>query len=83
MSYLQINEVNSHAKCLCHCFNSDTLVRFQELRIDNSPDLSHVITEVWMQISVQLNMLRDASCKSLTNKSINHNLSFGSCHKIY
>ncbi|KAJ0895188.1 hypothetical protein HanPSC8_Chr09g0397541 [Helianthus annuus] len=72
-----VNEVNCHTKCLCHCFNGDTLIRLQELRIDNSPNLSHVKTEVWMQVTVQLNMLRDASCKSLKIKYIYHSITRG------
>ena len=59
--HLHINKIHRYSKRFRHGFNCHTLVRFQKLGIYDSSDLSHVIPEVWMQIAVQLNLLRQAS----------------------
>lgn len=58
---LQIDEILRHPKSLGHGLNCNTLVGLQKLGIHNYSDFPHKISEVWLQVPVQLNMLRQAS----------------------
>jgi len=52
IQHLLVNEINSHTKSSSHCFHCYTLVRLQELWVDNSTHFPHVVAEMRLKITV-------------------------------
>lgn len=66
---LRINEIDCYSKSSCHSFNRNTLIGFEELGINNSSDLPHVIPEVRVQIAIQSYLLSQTSFTEQTEKN--------------
>ena len=52
IQHLLVYEINSHTKSSSHCFHCYTLVRLQELWVDNSTHFPHVVAEMRLKITV-------------------------------